>query len=78
VRVAAERADSTIALVMWNEGGDTVVLRRNLVRVGFRYLLTADEGGTWVGRWKRTLMLPFAIGLIAGNDTIVARIGERR
>lgn len=78
VRVAAERADSGHRLVIRQDDGSVLMLRTRLARASFRYLLTADEGGQWVARWPNTLMLPLAVGLIAGDDTIVARIGERR
>ena len=78
VRVAAERTDSGYQLVFRQDAGSAVMLRTGLARTALRYLLSADEGGQWTARWQNTLMLPLAVGLIADDDTIVARVGERR
>lgn len=77
VQVRAERSDSGFQVVLI-EGANQVVVRRALSTAGMRYLLAVEEGGTWTGRWQNTLMLPLAIGIIAGDDTIVARVGGRR
>ena len=43
-----------------------------------RYLADAGAGGRWYPRWDDVLTPPLAIGVLAGTDTMLLRIGERR
>lgn len=42
-----------------------------------RYLLDARAGGTWLRNWPTGPTAPIAIGVIAGRDTLVLRVGGR-
>lgn len=46
--------------------------------VRLRYLADAGAGGRWHARWDDVLTPPLAIGVLAGTDTMLFRIGERR
>ena len=42
-----------------------------------RYLLDARAGGTWLRNWPTGPTAPIAIGVVAGRDTLVLRVGGR-
>ncbi len=78
VRVATERQNGELGILLWQGDSSSIELRRGLARASVRYLLTAEEGGHWTNDWRNTVMLPRAVSLIADDDTIIMRIGERR
>ena len=54
-----------------------VVLVQGFARGAFRYLESADNGGTWQRVWGRGLGAPLAIGVILDHDTLIVPIGAR-
>lgn len=57
--------------------GDTARIRTRAPAVALRYLLDARNGGTWLVSWGQGPNVPQAIGIIAGEDTTVLRVGGR-
>lgn len=57
--------------------GTTTVVRRLPTAGVFRYLADARDGGVWYRSWGPSLLPPLALGIIAGADTTVLRIGDR-
>lgn len=55
-----------------------VSVRTGLRNAGLRYLADAADGGHWREAWPSSLIPPIAIGIVMDDDTLVARIGERR
>ena len=64
--------------VAWEAGRDTVALRSSLGVAELRYLLSAESGGQWTERLEHTMLIPSAVGIIMGADTLLATVGPRR
>ena len=54
-----------------------LVLIQGFARGAFRYLESADNGGTWQRVWGRGSSAPLAIGVILDGDTLIVPIGTR-
>lgn len=77
VALEVEMRGGDAALVAHLPWGEPVALRRAEGAIALRYLIDAREGGTWFVSWGDGLTAPRAIGVIAGSDTLIVRIGER-
>lgn len=65
------------AVAAITSSGDTAQLRTRAPAAVLRYLLDARNGGTWLVAWGEGPSVPEAIGIVAGADTTVLRIGDR-
>jgi len=74
--LAIERVDAEPALhVVFAER--IIVLKPAVGRAYFRYLGSPADGGHWLPSWKSSLSIPWAVGVVLENDTLILRIGER-
>jgi prepilin-type N-terminal cleavage/methylation domain-containing protein len=77
VRLDVEHTPDGIAVVAGLSTGETLALKHGQHTEGFRYLVNAGLGGSWVYRWGDGLSAPLAIGILIDGDTMIVRIGER-
>jgi len=64
------------ALRLDTSAGDSALLVR-ATRVELRYLENPAAGGAWFGSWGTGITAPFALGVVAGTETTLVRIGSR-
>jgi prepilin-type N-terminal cleavage/methylation domain-containing protein len=57
--------------------GGTISLLTRESAVTIAYLRDPGNGGVWLDRWPDGISAPVAIGIVAGSDTMLVRIGER-
>lgn len=65
------------SVVATTSSGDTAGVVTGKTPTVLRYLLDARNGGNWLAAWGDGPTAPLAIGIIAGTDTTVLRIGAR-
>jgi prepilin-type N-terminal cleavage/methylation domain-containing protein len=78
VSLVAEPLSSGTRVLVVLSTNDTIALGTASRGAELRYLGSARDGGRWLRGWERSLALPLAIGVIMDDDTLVARVGERR
>jgi hypothetical protein len=78
VMMRFQPAESGMELTAALSTGDTIILFHGLNAGEFRYLRSADRGGTWFRVWGAGVDVPLGIGLLLDRDTVIVRIGERR
>jgi prepilin-type N-terminal cleavage/methylation domain-containing protein len=64
-------------LIMQQGPGRTLPVREGVVGGRLIYLHDAGHGGIWLPEWRLRLTHPLALGLVAGGDTLIIRIGAR-
>jgi hypothetical protein len=69
--------DSTRILAETDKGG-RYVLRRLRGNYHLRFLNPINPDSVWVSDWPASMILPSAVGLVSGPDTIVYPIGAGR
>lgn len=73
-----QRGDSS-ALIAGVPGGAAFSVRRQKGTASLRYYnATAHNDTLWVRQWSSNVLLPVAIGLVTGADTIVFPVGPAR
>jgi len=77
VRLFVRSGGAEPVVVLSLSTGEQLVVRHGAPAL-LRYLADAAGGGRWYSQWNDILSPPLAIGVIAGPDTLLLRIGERR
>lgn len=57
--------------------GDSVALLHRDALLELRYLDDPRAGGRWFVSWGEGITAPLALGVVAGDDTLIVRIGGR-
>jgi prepilin-type N-terminal cleavage/methylation domain-containing protein len=76
-RLAIRMDGAAPAVVLSLSTGEEVALAHG-APARLRYLADAGNGGRWYAQWNDLLTPPLAVGVLAGADTLLLRIGERR
>lgn len=74
LRVVAD--DTLHGLSAVTSRGDSLMPLLSQHAVSLRYLLTPEQGGIWAKTWSDGPSTPRALGIIAGADTMILRLGE--
>ena len=77
VVLAIDTAAAKPALIARFDDSTRVILVRGFERAEFRYLESAENGGTWERVWGRGLTAPLAIAVVVDRDTLIVPVGER-
>jgi len=71
------RTGDSVSVALTLSTGQLVPLRTGLRRARLRYLVTAQEGGQWIGEWTSQLSTPAAVGVEADDSLWILPVGER-
>jgi len=77
VVLAIDTVSAQPAVVVRFGDSSRVALVRGFRHGAFRYLESAENGGTWQRVWGRGVSTPLAIGVILDRDTLIVPVGER-
>lgn len=78
VTLAIDAHDDSSAILAVYPSGETFTLRRQLGPLEFRYFNPSVGDSTWRSEWRANVVLPTGLGVLAGTDTVVYRIGIDR
>jgi prepilin-type N-terminal cleavage/methylation domain-containing protein len=73
----APSGPEAIDLVAHLSTGDTLMVPMNARSGTFIYLSDPHQERRWFRSWERGSVAPWAVGVVAGGDTTILRIGER-
>lgn len=77
VRLSFRERDAAVVLEATTNGREITVLHADGGPLGFAFLRRSAEGDVWLPRWDASLLVPLALLVALGRDTMLLRIGER-